>query len=100
VDVPALEAENDAKAQAQREQSVARAEAELTGGAGAPDAESAGFTSAAEDRRQRKEQARAAKERQKARKTAQLEKLTRKHEQGLISDEEFAAKKANLQRGN
>jgi Short C-terminal domain len=100
VDVPALETERDAKAQALHDQSIARAEAELTGGGSTPDSDGVLFTSAAEDRRQRKEQARAARERQKARRAAQLEKLTRKHEQGLISDEEFAAKKANLQGGS
>jgi hypothetical protein len=95
VDVPALSAERDKESQSLRDEAVARAEDKLDG---IETPEPRIFGSAAEDRRQRKEQARAGRERQKARRAAQLEKLTRKHDQGLIGDEEFAAKKENLER--
>ena len=97
VDVPALEAQRDAEQQALQKEAIAQGEAQLAGG-GAPGSGPVG-TSAAEDRRERKEQARAGRERQKARRAAQLEKLTRKHDQGLISDEEFEAKKKFFQGG-
>ena len=123
IDEPALKAQREAQAREVTTDALARGEQALAESTGskrdmdhvdqistegveerrasgsdgvAPDSPPGQGLSASADRRARKQQARANKERQKARKAAQLEKLERQHEQGLLTDEELAKKKARI----
>jgi len=105
IDESALKTQRQAQRDDVKADALARGEQALAATTEAPSSGRGGVepdlpqvqgVSAAADRRARKQQARANRERQKARKAALLAKLDRQHEQGLLSDEELADRKARI----
>jgi translation initiation factor IF-1 len=96
VDVQAIKIEREQKARERRKQAVARAERQLAGSPAPASQEGVHPQSVAAERRDRKKQAQKNKDQQKAFRAVLVEKLERQHEQGLITDEEFAEKKAKV----
>jgi hypothetical protein len=108
IDGDALRAQQVEQERQVHEQAIARGEQELEQSSGspqgsaAPDPSPAGGAqvgSAAADRRARKQAMREAEERKRARRAAQLEKLDKRHAQGQLTDEELAAKRAQIMGG-
>ena len=108
IDGAAIKAQRLEQERELNEQAIARGEQELEQSSGSPPESAASgpspaggaqFGSAAADRRARKQQTRDAKERKRARRAAQLQKLDKQHAQGQLTDQELAAKRAQIMGG-
>jgi hypothetical protein len=102
IDAEAIKSERADRERDLRERAIERGERELEQSLGSSPASGssppggAQSGSAAADRRARKQALREAEERKRARRAAQLQKLDKQHAQGALTDDELAAKKAQI----